>query len=546
MNRATMIRPILFAAAALAASLLAGPQTWAQPIVVYPTGDSSGDAVAIQNAINGASAGDTIVLKATNASGLFTPFNLDSTILSGRGTIRINKALTIKGESYRSSLSDRTVVCGGFATFFVDTLDPTTGAVDGPVNFAMLESRGAVYAFLNYKACNGASIADLTLLDVLPAFPSTIYPYGFANGISAENLRSDWFPPLYSQDKIKGDFLISRCRVEFPSNIPDPGSNCGIFFSACQANVTVSECQVYNMSAGIECLYSTGFAKIDKCDLMTNRIALGNGILRLSKGIAANVISGPVDISNNRVFIDGTQYNDVPVEILGVALLQDTGPITVRNDWILASTNKKGQSGAYGKHFIMDGNVTCSGNQLCGSSSFGFLIYGSNNTFEENDLSGLTTTYVGVYCSGNANVFTENIFGPHSSNWHFPVIWCAGNSNSFVHNDFRMAGVTGFNVSSNQVTRGGCVLLDNGTSGNVVDATWEKLTSDTGPQYDPWTQIVDLAFGSNTVNLEGTPAVWSNQYDQLLHMLSQNEEYRERKAEIDAKLAEQLKMIEGW
>ena len=32
----------------------------------------------------------------------------------------------------------------------------------------------------------------------------------------------------------------------------------------------------------------------------------------------------------------------------------------------------------------------------------------------------------------------------------------------------------------------------------------------------------------------------------LIHMLSQNQEYLKRKAEIEAKLAEQLGMIEGW
>jgi hypothetical protein len=79
-----------------------------------------------------------------------------------------------------------------------------------------------------------------------------------------------------------------------------------------------------------------------------------------------------------------------------------------------------------------------------------------------------------------------------------------------------------------------------------VDAACEELPADTGPQYDPWTQLVDLAYGSNTVNLEGVPAVWSNQYEQLLHMLSQNQEYWERKQDIDAKLAEELRMIEGW
>ena len=44
----------------------------------------------------------------------------------------------------------------------------------------------------------------------------------------------------------------------------------------------------------------------------------------------------------------------------------------------------------------------------------------------------------------------------------------------------------------------------------------------------------------------GVPAPYdSNQYRNLIHMLSQNEEYGERKEEIDAELAEELLMIVG-
>ena len=547
MNRTTKTRPTLLAAAALAASLLAGAQAWSQPIEVYPTGNPTVDAVAIQNAVDGASAGDTIVLKAVNNNGDFTPFNLHSTILAGRGTIKINKALTITGEPYSSAISDRTVINGGFATFFVDTWIRQL-AVDGPVNFEMLESRGAVYAFLNYKACNGASIADLTILDVLPAFPSTIYPDGFAYGISAENYRSDRFPPLYSPDKIRGDFHISRCRIEFPNTRADRATPAGILFVVCEANVTVSECQVHNMDVGIECVSSTGFTTIQNCDLVTNRIALGNGISRLSKGIAANVISGPVDILNNRVFIDGTGYDDVPVEILGVSVLYDTGPVTVENNCIIASTNKKGLAGYRGRHFFIEGNVTCSAQPTLRDHFTRVFRICSNNTFEDNDLTGLTTTSFGVDCGGEANVFERNIFGPHTGTNE--VIACIGKDNTFSYNDFGMTGARGFSCSSSHVNFNGCILLDRGTSGNVVNALVSDFGQDLGPQYDPCTQVVDLTDGDNTVNLELSPGVPascdSNQYRNLIHMLNQNREYLHAKAEIEAKLAENMKLIREY
>lgn len=543
MNRAMRIRPILFAAAALAAGLLAGAQAWSQPIEVYPTGNPSVDAVAIQNAIDGASAGDTIVLKATNASGQFTAFNLGSTILANRGTILVNKSLTIKGEDIDSA---RTVINGGFATFFVDTLQGN--AVDGPVNFETLDSRGAIYAFLTYKACNGASITDLNIYDVLPAFPTPIYPKGFAIGIAAENYRDDFFP-VYSSDKIRGDFSISRCRVEFPSSTADVASSLGIFFAVCEANVTVSACQSYNSSVGVECVYSSGAAAVANCELATNKIALGNGILRLSKGIAMSAISGPVDISDNTIFIDGSGYNDVPVEIYAVRLVGNTGKVFVGNNQLTARTNKEGLSGNHGVHIQVaaTANVTCTGNVLAGATPVGFYVSGNNSILAGNDLTGLTTTVLGVNCLGDSNIVEKNIFGPHTST--LPVMWCTGNDNSFSHNDFLMTGVKGFNVSSSHVTRAGCLLLDNGTSGNVVDALLEEFPLETGPQWDPCTEIVDLSYGNNTVNLElvpGVPVVCNgNQYQQLLHMLNQNEEYRQRKEAIDATLAEQLKMTEG-
>jgi len=442
--------------------------------------------------------------------------------------------------------SARTVINGGFATFFVDTRNDS-GSVDGPVNFEMLESRGAVYTFVNYKACNGASITDLKIYDLLPAFPTQIYPYGFACGIVADNYRDDFFP-VVSRDKIRGDFFISRCRVEFLSNTADVVCNAGIFFATFEANVTVSESQVYNFSAGLDIADGGGAINVTGCCLMTSRIALGMEILRLSKGIAVNTL-GPVDISHNRIFIDGSGYKDVPVQVFAVSLVEDTGGVSVGNNHITASTNKAGQSDYYGFHFmIWSDNVTCSDNVLCGTNSLSFFTPGNNNWFIGNDLTGLTTTCLGVDCGGNSNVFEGNTFGPHTAK--DPVIWCSGNNNIFSHNDFRMTGARGFSLSSNHVNRGGCILLDRGTSDNEVNALVSDFGQELGPQYDPCTQVVDLAYGNNTVNLEVSPGVPascdSNQYLNLIHMLSQNQEYLKRKAEIEAKLAEQLGMIEGW
>lgn len=519
----------------------AGPQT----IEVYLTGDPAVDPAAIQNAIDQSSAGDTIVLKATNASsGQFTPFELGSTVLANRGTIKVTKRLTITGEPYSSPMSDRTVINGGFATFFVDTLQ-ATGAVDGPVNFQILESRRAISSFLQYKACDGATITDLTILDVVPAFPTAIVPSGFANSICAENYF-DRFQPLYSSDKIRGDFRITRCRIEYLSNTGHEVSY-GAMFANTQASLTASDCQVYNYAGGgFECALSTRGMTVTGCEMRATKAALGFGSERFVKGVHAGALSSPVVISNNTISIDATGYNDVPVRIFAVSLPGNTGGAIVENNHINASTNKAGTQGTYGIHFLMTGtnNVTCRENDLHGVASLGSYVTGNNNTFTGNDLTGLATTILGANCIGNSNTFNQNLFGPHSS--ISPVIWCTGNDNSFSHNDFRITGVKGFNVSSSHVTRPGCILLDNATLGNVVDASLDEFPSDTGPQYDPCTQIVDLSFGGNSVHLEPSPRCTSNQYQQLLHMLSQNEEYRQRKEAIDATLAEALKMIEGW
>ena len=95
-----------------------------------------------------------------------------------------------------------------------------------------------------------------------------------------------------------------------------------------------------------------------------------------------------------------------------------------------------------------------------------------------------------------------------------------------------MTGARGFSLSSNHVNSGGCILLDRGTSDNEVNALVSDFGQELGPQYDPCTQVVDLTYGNNTVNLEVSPGVPascdSNQYLNLIHMLSQNQEYLKR------------------
>ena len=107
-----------------------------------------------------------------------------------------------------------------------------------------------------------------------------------------------------------------------------------------------------------------------------------------------------------------------------------------------------------------------------------------------------------------------------------PAIYCEGNGNAFNHNDFSGTGLKGFEVSSTGISRAGCIFLEYGTSGNVVNASLSELPQGSSASYDPCTQIADGSFGvspGNTINLD-FPCN-SNQYSQLIHMLNQYADY---------------------
>ncbi len=59
-------------------------------------------------------------------------------------------------------------------------------------------------------------------------------------------------------------------------------------------------------------------------------------------------------------------------------------------------------------------------------------------------------------------------------------------------NNFSGTGLKGFDVSSTRISRAGCIFLEYGTSGNVVNASLSELPQDSSASYDPCTQIVEM------------------------------------------------------
>ncbi len=499
---------------------------------VRPTGDPSRDIAAIQAAIDRAHPGDTIRLKAASAAGQFTPFNLGNPTPTGsetRGTILVNKRLTITGELYNSPVSDRTVVNGGFATFFVDTRDPRTGRVDGPVSFAMLESRQAVYSFINCKACSGACITDINVYDPVPAIPDAFAPFGTMKAINVDTTVP---APGYDPDEINGDILVSRCTVDF-SNSADGGCSDGICFREHIAKVTVSDSRIINFSMhGIfdvpaaETVSRSGAYDVHGCEMTTTRMfyMLGTGS-GFQVGITGGGIAGPVSISNNRISIDTSGFGK-SFTAIGIEANGDTGGGSVANNRVtIANASNKLPPGLSGIGFLVGSEfLKLSGNVLSGISSAGFWLF-DNIIVTGNDLTGLTITEFAVACLGNGNVVERNAFGPQDDP-KMPAIYCEANGNAFNHNDFSGTGLKGFEVSSKGISRAGCLFLVYGTSGNVVNASLSELPQDSSPSYDPCTQIADGSFGlspGNTINLD-FPCD-SNQYSQLIHMLNRYADY---------------------
>lgn len=499
---------------------------------VRPTGDASKDIAAIQAAIDRAHPGDTIRLKATSAAGQFTPFNLGNPTPTARGTILVNKRLTITGELYRSPMSDRTVIKGGFATFYVDTLDPRTGRVDGPVSFTTLESRQAVYSFIDCKACSGACITDVNIYDPVPALPDALAPSGVVQAI---NFATTHPLPGYAPDKINGEILVRRCTVDC-SNSAEGGASDAIIFADHVAKVSVSDCRTINFSfhgivnlpaASEQDVSRGGACDVQGCEVTTRRTFYGGLGYAITFGIVGSTVAGPLSISNNRVLIDTSGFGK-DFQAIGIEANGDTGGGSIENNHVTITNATNELPPASGFSFLVGSDfLKFSGNVLSGIANVGFFVGSDSASIVGNDLTGLTTTAWAVWCWGaNSSVIEKNAFGPQYDP-KMPAIYCEGNGNAFNHNDFSWTGLKGFEVSSTGISRAGCIFLEYGTSGNVVNASLSELPQGSSASYDPCTQIADGSFGvppGNTINLD-FPCD-SNHYSQLIHMLNQYADYR--------------------
>lgn len=93
--------------------------------VVYPTGQHPADANNVQAAV---SAGGSVLLKATDTAGVFTPFNFGPAV-AGSGTVSLNADVSISGETVGGRM---TTITGGDTPF--RSLQPVESTFEG-LNF---------------------------------------------------------------------------------------------------------------------------------------------------------------------------------------------------------------------------------------------------------------------------------------------------------------------------------------------------------------------------------------------------------------------------
>src|SRR5258706_16310923 len=120
----TMMKRLIFALAICAivvwtysparAGAASGPQTsGGNPTVVAPTGQYPADVTNVQAAVN---LGGAVLLKATNAANVFTPFNFGPAV-EGSGTVFLNTNVRVTGETVAGRM---TTIRGGDTPFQSD------------------------------------------------------------------------------------------------------------------------------------------------------------------------------------------------------------------------------------------------------------------------------------------------------------------------------------------------------------------------------------------------------------------------------------------
>ncbi|MBW2963841.1 hypothetical protein KY363_00120 [Candidatus Woesearchaeota archaeon] len=523
---------------------------------VFPTGDASQDFNAVQTAINNASAGDTILLKATNANGVFTPFNMGTPATFTY--ITIAKPLTIMGESLAPDNSVRTLITGGYAPFLIDTCDGNPNATpSGPVNFEMLDSRGARHYFLRFKAVAGANITDVRVYDLVHAAPSDIYPEGDAYAIMLNPLVRT---PAgnYTTDKICGDIKLLRCRFD-NSNRGGVGYTEGVFAMRIDANLSVENCYFKEIGGrNVNILDTIGHTSIKENTMESTSAGLvvvpAYGLIRYNRAVQyAEVFPGrqaSFDFMNNSVSFNPRVYKSVKVELISLQLGGLNGG-RIENNTVTLNTANADVGISYFMNLLSSSNVSITGNTFEGTVIQGIGMLPSfdtgngcaNNTVTGNDFSRMTTfgeqlifdQVTGLYVS-------KNVFG-YVAEDKWPAVYCNANDTVFNRNDFTRTGLKGFNVSSSGVARAGCMFIEYGTSGVVVNAVLvEDFPKLEYPWYDPCTQIADCSYvlGTNTINLifpPTIPACDSTKYEHMIHMLEQYAKYRDYVAELEATIA---------
>lgn len=398
MTRAGFLKTMGMGAAAVgaAAAGLVGTARaqYAGPVTLLPTGQYPADAQELNAAINGGpgpsgtvyAGGGTIILKATDAAGVPTPFNLGHGVFNpvlpvdgGRASIRVTVSADLAGEVLPDGR--KTTLAGGMSPLNSSgpvSLSITDLAFDGPQLAA-----GTICHSSGFKALR------IVIGDVIPIVPPGAPPTNpkVAVGFQVSSIN---VPLFFNPGPITGDISITDCDIDL-SYTRAVGDNAiesdGLFIwmrpvyadnpsSLVVSGNTITNCTLYGLhlrlypGASVRSLVSGNYVDAGRSDYAPG----------VSYNYAFLAQAAPGDFLDNTFMNAGSRLGTCAI------LFNTSGASFLRNNVVSVEAQRGAITlgGASNNNVVSENKVTGSANWAMGVSAAG-----ANNVFVSNNIAQL-------------------------------------------------------------------------------------------------------------------------------------------------------------
>lgn len=358
--------------------------------VVYPTGVFPDDVVRVQAAVDAAGAGDTVLLKATNAAGAPTAFDFGPASTGGRVFLEHDVEKEIVGERTAAAVA---TVRGGRIPFLGNTTSRL--AIRG-LHFDRPGSSAVIVIRSTGVEIVGNSISGVvgnfvtpTLTEGRIKFLGGLDPNGAITGriVVRDNVIEDLdadFADATRVDAVAGDVEITGNRIE------NVGPN-GILVRNNRGSVEIADNEI-RPGAG-----------------NSGPLAQGKGI-----GIAALFRGAPYTVVRNRIYAENPKAGGI--------FLFARSPVTeprIEYNHVVMTNNHVVMTNSFTAIDLL-GNVSgavVAYNRLEGTAAFGFDLVAlspfdlaASNTFVGNNVSRLTATQAHLFLDAHTHntVFVGN------------------------------------------------------------------------------------------------------------------------------------------